>query len=350
MGPTVSDVRIESAVDEGSARKLLGLGGWVPTALLGFFIGTYAVVAVATAPPGSWWAELVAVVLVSVGAIALVYIHGDPMPRWPAVVVAIAGPAAVIVLFAVMPTDLTYLQAWPLSASAALSFYLCVRGRTVISWISLLTSIGACVAWAVLVGLGAGFGIGFSASNLATQFMATFFAAVIRPVGRNVFALRQASTAAAAEKAAHAALLDERERQLVRLDVRARPLLERLVEPAPLTDEERRSCGLVEAQLRDALRAPVLDRQAIVDAAWQARSRDVEVVLLDDRGLADASSSVLDRITEALVPLLAGAQRGAVTIRVLPPGRAVAVTVLRTDGDVIDRVEYDHNGAVIVAR
>lgn len=350
MGARVTAVRVGSTDDERTARDLLGLGGWVPGVLVGIFAVTYAIVAKATAPPGAFWNELAALVLVTLGAIAVVYVRGDPMPLGPAILVAMAGPLANAVLFAKFTTDITYLQAWALSASGALSFFLCVRGRTVISWISLLGSLGVCTAWGHLIGLGAGFAVEFSISNLGPQFMATFFAAVIRPVAKNVFALRRASTAAAAAKAANDALLDERDRQLEHLGAKARPLLDRLVDPTPLSVDERRACALVEAQLRDALRAPVLDRTEIGNAAWAARSRGVEVVLLDDRGLDDASSFVLDRLSEAVVPILAGATAGAVTVRVLPPGRAVAVTVLRTEGDVIDRVEYDHRGEVIVAR
>lgn len=344
----MSEVSADSEPRIRNVRELLGLTGAVPAVLVTFFIVTYAVVGYSTARPGALWIEAVAVILVSVAAIALAFTDGDPMPLGVTLAVGLAGPVATGLVFTTLPADAhTYLSAWPLSATTALAFYSCVRGRTGFAWASLLLAMLICVVWAGLVGLGFGYGVMFSAVNAAVQLMGTFFAMVIRPVAHRVFALQEVRTAAAVAQAAHDAVFDERERQLVRLDARARPLLERLAMPTALTSEEQRTCALVEAQLRDAIRAPSFDEHTVADEVWRARSRGVEVVLLDDRGLDDATAEVRTRLIGAVAEALAAAESGTVTVRVLPPGRVVLATILHAFGERVERVEIDLNGELL---
>lgn len=348
MGAVVTQTNAGAAPRVHSARELLGLTGVAPAVLVAFFIVTYAVVGYSTALPGTLWIETIAVLLVSGAAIALIVADGDPMPLGVTVAIGLAGPMATGLVFSTLTAaEHTFLSAWPLSATTALSFYLCVRGRTGFAWASMLAAMLICVAWAGLVGLGFGYGVTFSAINAAVQLMGTFFAMVIRPVGRRVFALQQTGAAAAAAQAAHDAVLDERERQLVRLDARARPLLEKLATPTALTADERRDCALVEAQLRDALRAPTFNDPTVTETVWGARSRGVEVVLLDDHGLDDATDEVRARLINAVAEALEAAESGTVTVRILPPGRPVSATILRVSGELVLRFEYDATGELL---
>ncbi|MEZ5212140.1 hypothetical protein [Gordonia sp. (in: high G+C Gram-positive bacteria)] len=339
-----------SARHEDDVSELAGLRTTAAALLVGVFIGTYALIVFATAAPSQWLAQIPAWLLTSGAAIALIRAPGDPAPLGWTLFIASAGPVAAILVFAAVDVPLrNHLEIWPLSATTALGVYLCVRGRTIAAWISIMSAILAAGVWADLTGQGFGYGISISLINLAPMVVATFFGFTIRPAARDIFALRRAGTAAAAAEAADNAALDERDRQLQRLDSEARPLLERLAAPRPLTDAERRSCALVEARLRDSLRAPVLDAPELVDAVWQARTRGVEVVLLDDHGLDGAPDVVRERLVGAMVPALSGAAGGTVTIRILPPGRRVLATVLRASGDDIDRAEYDADGELIAA-
>lgn len=331
----------------GDVRELMGLRTVAAAVIVGVFIVTFAVVGYATSPPGGLGAFALAWLLVSVAAVVLVRAPGDPLPPPWTFFIAVAGPVATLLVFAVLPEVDSLLVTWPLSACTALATYLCVRGRTWSAWISLVSAIAVCAAWAHVTGPGLGYGLSISLINLAPLIMATFFALTIRPAARDIFVLRRAGTAAAAAEAAHTAALDERDRQLVRLDDQVRPLLERLADPAPLNDRERESCALAEARLRDSLRAPVLDAPEVVDAAWQARARGVEVLLLDDHGLDGAPEPVRERVMQAMIPALSQAREGAVTIRILPPGRRVLATVLQADGDRITRAEYDPEGELI---
>lgn len=331
----------------GDVMALLGMRTVGAAALVGVFVLTFGWISWATAAPGGHAANVAAWLLVSAAALVLIRAPGDPLGIRPACVVAAAGPVAGALVFQTLPGEPTAgLQLWPSTAAAALAAYLCVRGRIALAWASTLVVLAVCAGWSTLVGLGPGFGIQASLIDLAPVLMGTFFAYTIRPTARRIYAMRQAGTAAAAEEAAQRAVLAERNRQRGRLDARARPLLEWLAGPEPI-EEHRSVCGLVEAGLRDSLRAPVLDEPGILDAAWRARARGVQVVLLDDHGLDDVPPHVRRRVIDAVAPMLDLARTGTVTVRVLPPGRPLLATVVHRDDSGVTRAEYDRTGTRI---
>ena len=68
-------------------------------------------------------------------------------------------------------------------------------------------------------------------------------------------------------------------------------------------------------------------------------------MLLDDRSPNALDDDARERIVAAASSALDAAEAGAVTVRLLPPGRPVAATILLDDlGDGAHRVEYDHTG------
>ena len=152
----------------------------------------------------------------------------------------------------------------------------------------------------------------------------------------------------AAAEATMAAENGERDRQLARLDKVARPILERIAEGAELTAAEREQCRLLEAELRDGLRAPQLVTDELSSAARGARSRGVEVVLLDDGGFAGVPRWVRERVVEAATRELDAANTGSVTVRVLPMGRRILATVLANSDEQDRRTEIDAAGGVSV--
>ena len=90
----------------------------------------------------------------------------------------------------------------------------------------------------------------------------------------------------------------------------------------------RTEAQLLEARLRDDLRARCFRTTDVTRAAHDARARGVHVELLDDGALTDASPDLRDRVITAAVQMLDTAPDGAVTIRVAPPGRDLTATVV----------------------
>ncbi|MGW0041823.1 hypothetical protein [Rhodococcus sp. NPDC003348] len=332
-------------------RALLGLRSTAATVLVAAYVLTFLLLALSTSPGrDALWAELVAWLLVSAGAVAFVRTPGDPLPWGITVVLASVGPVATALVLSVVPVPIDKaLQVWPLPASTAICAYMCLRGRTPAAWIGTVSCLVCCVVWAARTGQGAGYGLGMSAVNLAPLLMATFIGWTIRPAARDIFDLRDQTTIRVAAQAADTAVLEERDHQLRRLDTLARPLLEELSVATTISDGDRLACSLLEAHLRDAIRAPALGDPAIVTAARSARGRGVDVVLLDDGGMTTVSYGVRDRIHGAVVAALDAAVGGVLTIRVLPPGRGSLLTILHSDGDDVTRQQFGTDGCLLGA-
>lgn len=328
-------------------RDLLSMKSVAAYAVAGFFVLACAVCATATLDGVSAvWPPFVSVLVFAGAVVVLLGAPGDPLGARATVLLTVSGPVAAAAVFAVLPVPLNgSLQTWPLGMSVVIYTFMCVRGRTLAAWVGLALTMSVAIGWAVVTGQGFLYGLSFSAINIAPLLMSTFFAFTIRPLAAAIFELRRQSTVRIASQAAAAAVLEERDARLASLDALARPLLQRIADGPDPTDEEILACRLLEAELRDTLRARGLVRPDLARAARSARARGVEVMLLDDRSPNALDDDARERIVAAASSALDAAEAGAVTVRLLPPGRPVAATILLDDlGDGAHRVEYDHTG------
>ncbi|MGJ5671710.1 hypothetical protein QLG13_28075 (plasmid) [Rhodococcus aetherivorans] len=292
-----------------------------------------------------YWPVALAVVIAGVGALSLVTVPGDPLPLATTIALASIGPGTLAMVLAALPVPLTHQwQIWPLSAATAIYTFMCVRGRTLAAWIGFLLMIGVCIAWAAATGQGGLYGLSISVINFAPVLMSTFFALTIRPMARTIFELRERSLHNAAVEAAAETVMRERDAQLGRLDTLARPLLDRIATADELDEADLLECTLLEAQLRDSLRAPALTTDRVTAATRAARSRGVEVTLFDEQGLDEAPNEIRDRLLEAIITEIDATRTGSITVRVLPPGRSNLATVLASADTGTRRIEFDQNG------
>lgn len=290
------------------------------------------------------WPIFLAALLCSIGAVVLITTAGDPMFVRHAVPVATLGPASCGLVFSVIPAPVANsLQTWTLGMSVVLYTVMCVRGRIALAWAGLGTTIAITIYWAVETGQGAGYGIAFGVLNAAPLLMSTFFALTLRPLSRSIFELRDQSTSRVASEAAAAAVLEERDSQLRHLDEMARPLLERTVAGPELDEDDVLSCILLEAELRDSLRARGLAHSSLRAAVRAARGRGVTIVLLDDHVGVDLHPDVRDAVAMSATEHIDMIQSGSATVRLLPAGRPALATML-VDSEETYRVEYEHDG------
>lgn len=311
-------------------RDIIGMRHRGATLLVWAFAATFAVLAwYARSDLDRGWPQVAGVAALLVGALVLVRAPGDPLPYPWTAVVAGGGPIAALSVFPFLPSEYAFaLTTWPIGGAAVLTSYLAVRGRIVITWMSVASTAAVVVWWAIDRGHGAVDGVLHCLPSTTVTLTATFFALTLRPVARQTFVMRARTTERRAAEAAAATAREERSRRRDFLDREARPMLERLATGVPLTAAERLECRIVEARLRDSVRAPGLLSPRLTAAADEARRRGVDVVLLDDGGLRDleppAAAAIRDLIAEAVESLA----HGSVTARAVPPGRALAATVL----------------------
>ncbi|WP_280270513.1 hypothetical protein, partial [Nocardia wallacei] len=324
-------------------RGLLGLRGRQGALVTVVLLATIASMALSNvrALPDHRTGIVLAYSMIALAAVATLAVDIEPFPRPIAAAVAAAGPVATGIAYHRVAAVQVHEFVWTVYATSVVLCFLAVRGRSGYA----VLGIAATTLVAMFdIGLGTQ-GISLSMTPLIIVVTGILIAAIARSTLRALRRLADESAAGAAARATLRAQGEERARQLERLDERARPMLERIAAGAGLTDTERYESRLLEAELRDGLRAPALTTAGLAAATRGARSRGVEVLLLDDGGLADAPDTLVSAVVAEVAQQLDKANSGTVTVRVLPPGRHVLATILVDAPPELRRVEIDHDGA-----
>ncbi|MFH5229757.1 hypothetical protein [Antrihabitans spumae] len=337
---------MESASDV-DLRGLLGLRGRPAWLMLGLLLLTVVMVMLQNLDTTNN-ASLVVVCYAAIGVSATIVVlsRRDPIPLPYTFLIMIIGPVATYATLSNTraPGQDSHIL-WTAFAYSLVLCLLIIRGRTAYAWI------GVAATGVVVAQVDRGTDLGLSGivgatAPVGTVAAVTVFMVIMRPAIQSLSDLRADATRRAAAEATMAAQNEERDRQLDRLDELARPVLERIARGEALDLAEREECRLLEAELRDGLRAPQLSSAEVVAATRGARSRGVEVVLLDDGGFADVGSGVRKTVLRIAAQELDGANEGSVTVRVLPRGKRFLATVLVSGPAVDRRTEFDRDGRI----
>lgn len=279
------------------------------------------------------WASIVALVLVCAAAGILTLHVADPYPMPLVLVIAGVVAATTTLVTWNMPArgPIGY-AGWHWGAITFVLFVLALRGRMGWAWLCYAAMAALTLLWAQTVGRGLVAGLGLVDRHAGLLLVATLFAVGLRRTGRRIAAITRAQLELAERDAASRAVLAEQAAQTATLDELARPALERIAGPEPLGANESGEFVLLEALLRDRLRAAALLTPAVTEAVRRARADGIEVVLLDDRGDAPLSPSRQAQVESAVLAALAEPGIEAVTVRLLPAGRADLATVVARRG------------------
>ncbi|TDW30567.1 sensor histidine kinase [Cryobacterium psychrophilum] len=327
-----------------NAPRLMSLTGTVAPSIglargiLGLFIGVHVLLAVAEWEhvgrfPVGPAVDVLALLAVSAAGLWSILPARDPFPRSRTLgILGLCGVAGGLMFLHVSPLDERPFAQWHLGAVTLVLVVLVARGRLGWVWVGYAALAVSTVAWGLAYGLSIADGVGLVIRHAGTLLVGTLFAVGLRRSGRSLNVLILDGSQRAAGKAASDAVAKERAVQLARFNALARPALEGLVEPHELSRAEQAECLLVEGSLRDAIRARSLFIEPIVSATRAARSRGVEVTLLDDSGdFQPADVSVLARL---VCDELDALNFGRFTARILPSGRVDLATV------VVEAVEH----------
>ncbi|UEA57826.1 hypothetical protein LK459_14555 [Gordonia otitidis] len=331
------------------ARDLLGMrqrGVWVVVAF--FLAAVWLVAATPSASVHTIAGTLAAAAIYTAATITLVAAEGDPLPMVPTILLTLAGPASAALVL--MSSDSTALTATAVGmshgAGAAIYAFMIVRGRRVAPWLGFLAIVAIFVVWGAHSGAGVPPAFIQSVVDVAPLLMATLFSYTLRPTASEVFSLREQTTEQVAQLAASSAASDERTRQVRQLDSLARPLLELIASGAVLSDAQRLDCEVLEAHLRDRLRAPLMSELDLDAPAYRARLRGVDVVLIDD-STTEIAPDLRDRIATLATETLDAACDGEVFVRVSPANRSTVASVLHRPAlGASTRVEVDAEGQI----
>lgn len=325
---------------------LIGIGKPGVWALLALFVTAQAVFTVTTFDAvKNPWPCLAALVIVSGAGVLVALPHKDPFPQ---------KNAGTIVLASIMATALISWQlanegplereAWHFGAISWLLFFLALRGRSGTAWLGFLGMAVVSEVWA--------FDVGRNLMNIPNELkthagillVGTLLARALRRASARINGLNLMSIDLAAAAASADAELEIRRERVAELAEVATPLLARISRSLAVSDDDRLDYILAEATLRDSVRARGLHLPEIINATTDARKRGVEVTLLDDRGGGLPTEEAMKLLTARITESLRNVSDGRLTIRLAPPGREVAASlVVETQGRLY-RVDLDEAG------
>ncbi|WP_280501867.1 hypothetical protein [Nocardia farcinica] len=337
-------MRTDSAAD-GGLRELLNLRGRGAWQFLVLLQATLALYTLHNFGSLQLAAGLVSLVLMAAAGAIVVLVEREPLP-WRATLFVLGAVLVASVLSRLFPQEGATVTPATIFAASYVLAILVLCGRFWSAWFG-VGALALVVFVTDVLGADSPFEVGDV--PMMTVAAVSVAVAILGPTQRSLRVLRTEATLRAAAEATMAAENAERDRQLAELDKVARPMLERIARGGELSRAEQEECGLLEAELRDRLRAPELATEEIGRAARVARARGVEVVLLDDGGFADVPDAVREQVVELAVAELTRAESGTVTVRVLPPGRSLLATVLVGGAQGDHRTDIDRAGRTEVS-
>ena len=333
------DSQVRAAAESRGARALVLAGIAVHAYILTVEIshGAYTHVAL----------PVLALALIAVAGASLVARWADRVP--PAVVTwgsaAAIGAANLLVLPLVGGgSQWPGWSGWSAGASMFLADLLLVRQRQAEAIAGCAAFVAAVAAWVAIQGrtplLVFTFTIGHILTFMLWFVLVEWSGSATSSIERSLKDEGQARLERELQVATNTAMAVK----LADVSVRVRGTLE-AIRDQELTPELSMKALLLEAELRDEIRAPYFTGTEVVAAARRARSRGVEVVLFDDRGDATRGGStqyeerLRTRIVERAVAALDEAGAGRVVVRACPAGRRWAATILTDAGLAVVEAE-----------
>ena len=255
------------------------------------------------------------------------------LPRWAArSTVIVIGAVNFLVLSQINTTGWPGYASWCTGAGNDLSCGLLMRGRPVYAWAGSAATTLATAYWVISTGrpllmiftymlghyftLASWHGVAHLSTRATTQIAAT----------------QRETARLQAQQRAH----EEADRimtsRMTSVRQRVTPLLTQIANGKAPTPKLRSQAYLLEAELRDEIRAPFFTGTSIVTSAQAARRRGTEVILLDDSG---DNTTIDDRARANAVnyvtKLLDLTQSNRVVIRLNPPRRPTLLTIVTDD-------------------
>lgn len=268
------------------------------------------------------------------------------LPRWVAqLTVIVIAAVNFLVLPQIITTGWPGYASWCTGAGSDLSRGLLMRGRPVYAWAGSAATTLATAYWVISTGrplfmiftymlghyftLASWHGVAHLSTRATTQIAAT----------------QRETARLQAQQHAH----EEADRimtsRMASVRQRVTPLLTRIADGTAPTPELCNQAYLLEAELRDEIRAPFFTDTSIVTSAQAARRRGTEVILLDDSG---DNTTIDDRARANAVNYVTNfldlTQSNRVVIRLNPPRRPTLLTIVTDD----TRYRLDRQGELMV--
>ena len=287
--------------------------------------------------------------LLAIGLAALALLKRWPAHRMPAraaaLVAAITGGANVLVLFQIDSAGWPGYTSWCIGAGTTLCCGLIARERPRQAWAGLVLTIIVLGMWTLDTGHNPIIILTLGAGQLFPLVIWHLTARLSVDITARTAASETAGAEIAAQRRAHRESEALMRQAMTSVRRRVEPLLTAIADGAPITAGMRARARMLEAELRDERRAPFFTGTRVIESARAARTRGIDVILLDDRGTGngltdDAQKTIINQAIRALDD----ARKGQVVIRLLPPRQRPRLLSIVTDNDILT---LDADGALI---
>ena len=253
--------------------------------------------------------------------ISVFYYRRRRMPAplaWLNLAVAVVVPQ--LIHGAIDTSAVSSQSSWYVSGIGALLAVTAIRGHQVISWIGSSVLSLEVLVWG---GVGSLFNTGL-AGALALVFAANALSYALSRIETETQTFLDRAIEIEAEATMESAKANARSKRLNETLSASFPLLEKIAEGS-LDEETKSEARLLEAELRDGIRGRDLIDSKLKAAIRSARMRGVEVVVLDEGGLAPLTEIAKSEIRQRFASELEAIATGRVTIRA-PHGRNTNAT------------------------
>lgn len=281
-------------------RDLFGLTRTRAIVLLALFVVTETALGLTGGGPlHVTWQAVVSLVLINGSAVVSLLPGAFPLGAASTSLILVVVAVTTLIMSWSLPangTAFTY-SSWQLGANTFLLFALALRGRVAWAWIGMGVMSAITVTWTVTTGQGLLTGISLVDRQWGTLVLGTLFAIALARSARSIQAATDAENKRIIDAEIVRAGAEERTAHIQRLDELAAPALRQIAEGHASTPLRRAAYSVLEASLRDQLRAAALAREPLLSSARRARFRGVDVILLDDSASDLLDDALIDEVT-----------------------------------------------------
>jgi hypothetical protein len=321
-----------SETTQADAGALLRFGGWPAWTLLGTFVGVNLVIAVLAGGPAMRDGRAAAaLVLLTCAASLALFSKQHPLElRRVLVILGFIVVCTFLMLEQLLVTGPGGFLNWNYNASNFVLFAVALRGRIGWAWIGLAVLSVITFTWSLIATHALLQGFYLIYGEVGALLAGTLFAVLLRTAANQVVTLQSLRRQRVGEEHLRAETECERAAQLAQVRHRVIPVLTTIA-GGRVTSAQRQEHRLLEAVLRDEIRGARLAVEPLASAVRAARSRGIDVVLLDD---AEEVGLAWDDL-EWAADVIADVDRDRITVRL--SGDPAVITVATVDGAVVHR-------------
>ena len=267
------------------------------------------------------------------------------LPRWVArLTVVVIAAVNFLVLPQIITTGWPGYASWCTGAGSDLSRGLLMRGRPVYAWAGSAATTLATAYWVISTGRPLLMIFTYMLGHYFTLVSWHGVAHLSTRATTQIAATQRETARLQAQQRAH----EEADRimtsRMASVRQRVTPLLTQIADGKAPTPKLCSQAYLLEAELRDEIRAPFFTGTSIVTSAQAARRRGTEVILLDDSGdNTTIDDQVRTNAVNYVTKFLNVTQSNRVVIRLNPPRRTTLLTIVTDD----TRYRLDRQGELI---